>query len=476
MAPRHSDFQASVASLLQDPVLRANLKRGPGNLAASRRAVFPDPVERETSRDIGYALRKRAMDRLPELLEELERNCTRNGIRVHWAETGDEANDIVLDILRRRDVSLVVKGKSMATEETHLNAFLRRHGIEAIETDLGEYIIQLAGETPSHIITPAVHKNKSQIATLLNERLRFDPFTDDPAELTHNVRGVLREAFRNAGAGITGVNFAVAETGTLCLVENEGNGRMCTTVPPVHIAVMGIDKVVERLEDVPPLYSLLCRSATGQRASTYLNLISSPRRSGEKDGPEEVHLVLLDNGRTRIYADPELRQTLRCIRCAACLNVCPVYGRIGGHAYGHAYSGPIGVLLNTQLYGLEEAGAQLGASSLCGACNEVCPVRIPISELILRLRCEAAALKGSPVLGGGSQRKLAERIAWRGWSFLMRHPRLYRLFARAGLPLAVRIPAGAVPPLRAWTRVRTAPRPAPKPLHRRLEELEVDRE
>ncbi len=328
------EFDRNVELALADAQLRRNFAFAMGSFIARRQAVFSDAAQTERLRGQGQALKRRVLSRLPELLEELEANCTRNGIQVHWAETPAVANRLVLDIIERHAATRVVKGKSMVSEEMHLNAFLEKHGVEVVETDLGEFIIQLNGETPSHIIVPAIHKNKQQIARIFHEKVPGAPYTEEVEELNAIARATLRRKFAEAGVGISGVNFAVAETGTLCLVENEGNGRMCTTLPPVHIAVMGLEKVVEKLADLPPLLRLLTGSATGQFITTYVNLISSPRRAGEKDGPTEVHLVILDNGRSRIYADPELRQTLQCVRCGTCLNHCPVYTRIGGHAYG----------------------------------------------------------------------------------------------------------------------------------------------
>jgi L-lactate dehydrogenase complex protein LldF len=334
------DFEANIDGALEDDQLRKNLRKAMDILVDKRRAVFPDAAYLEQLRSAGNAIKRRALQQLPRLLEQLEANCTRNGIQVHWAEDTAQANGIVLDILRRHDAQDIVKGKSMVSEEMHLNRFLEENDIEAIETDLGEFIIQLNHETPSHIIVPAIHKNKDEVAAIFHEKIADTPYTEDVEELTAIARRVLRKRFAAAKVGLSGVNFAIAETGTLLLVENEGNGRMCTTAPEVHVAVMGLEKVIEKLSDVPPLLRLLTGSATGQIITTYVNMITSPRRSGEKDGPKEVHLVLLDNGRSHILADPELRQTLLCIRCGTCLNHCPVYVRIGGHAYGHVYPGP----------------------------------------------------------------------------------------------------------------------------------------
>jgi L-lactate dehydrogenase complex protein LldF len=465
-------FEKNVETALADAQLRRNFAFAMGAFIQRRQAVFSDAEETERLRALGCALKRRALSRLPELLEELEAKCTANGMQVHWAETPAVANRIVLEILEAQAASRIVKGKSMVSEEMHLNAFLADHGIQAVETDLGEFIIQLAGETPSHIIVPAIHKNKAQIAQIFHEKIPGTPYTEDVAELTAIARAALRRNFRETSVGLSGVNFAVAETGTLCLVENEGNGRMCTTVPDVHIAVMGIEKLVEKLADLPPLLKLLTGSATGQRITTYVNMISSPRRPGEKDGPREVHLVILDNGRSRIYADPELRQTLQCVRCGTCLNHCPVYTRIGGHAYGFVYPGPIGKILNPQVAGLDKAGHLAYASSLCGACEEVCPVKIPIPALLRRLRDEShSAAPTSAVPGHGCQRSLPERIAWKGWAFVNTHPRLNRLatalLGRLGSFLP---PAG---PLERWTRCRTDPEFAAKSLHRRAKEAGI---
>jgi L-lactate dehydrogenase complex protein LldF len=462
-------FETDVDRALADAQLRKNFAFAMGSFILKRKAVFSDAAETERLRTLGSAIKQRALSRLPELLEQLEASCTRNGIRVHWAETPAVANRIVLEIIESHAATRVVKGKSMVSEEMHLNAFLATHGIEAIETDLGEFIIQLNGETPSHIIVPAIHKNKAQISKIFHDKVPGAPYTEDVAELTAIARRTLRRRFQEATVGVSGVNFAVAETGTLCLVENEGNGRMCTTLPPVHIAVMGLEKVVERLEDLPPLLRLLTGSATGQLVTTYVNLITSPRREGEKDGPQEVHLVILDNGRSRIYADPELRQTLQCVRCGTCLNHCPVYTRIGGHAYGFVYPGPIGKILNPQVEGLEKAGPLAFASSLCGACEEVCPVKIPIPALLRRLRNESySEAPDSAVPGHGCKQNLAERLAWKGWTLLNTHPRLNRM-----LMVLLRAAGDYLPPVGAlerWMRYRAEPAFAPKSLQRRIKE------
>ena len=331
---------------------------------------------------------------------------------------------------------------------------------------------QLNGETPSHIIVPAIHKNRREIADIFHRKIPNTPFTEKVVELNAIARKVIRQKFYKADVGLSGVNFAVAETGTLCLVENEGNGRMCTTVPPVHIAVMGLEKVVERLKDIPVLLRLLVGSATGQRITTYVNMISSPRRSGEKDGPKEVHVIILDNGRSKIYADPKFRQTLQCIRCGSCLNHCPVYTRIGGHAYGFVYPGPIGKILNPQVEGLKKAGVLATASSLCLACQEVCPVKIPIPDLLRRLRNRMNSAAGDGESTGEISSPLIESVAWKLWAYMNLHPRLLRFVINVLGRAVLRFPRVGV--LRMWSICRTTPKVSPRSLHEMAKHQGVD--
>jgi L-lactate dehydrogenase complex protein LldF len=456
--PGFPAFRRSAVEALRDPELRSNFRRAMDGLMEKRAARFSDPEEWRDLRALGASIRERALARLPELLERLEARCAANGIRVLWAETAEDANALVLGILREHGATRVVKGKSMVSEEMRLNEYLEAHGVESVESDLGEYIVQRDGEKPSHIIMPAIHKNRRQIARVLGARIRGAQAVEEVEALTAIARRTLRRKFFEADAGISGVNFAVAESGTLCLVENEGNGRMCTHVPPVHVALMGLEKVVEKLEDVPPLYSLLCRSATGQAITTYFNMISGPRGPGEKDGPGHVYLVILDNGRSRIFQDEELSATLRCIRCGACMNHCPVYTRVGGHAYEAVYPGPIGKILAPQVEGLGRRGDLLGASSLCGACAAVCPVEIPIVRLLVRLRREAVHENpASPVRGAGEAQSPIERAAWSFWEAAHRHPALYRMLGWAATRLAGRLPG-------------RLPRPAARTLHERIGE------
>ena len=461
-------FRARSKEVVDNPFLRQSFRGAMDFLMSKRAAQFPDPVELETLRTLGEQIRQYNLGKLPELLVQLESNLVRNGIQVHWAETPEEANQIILGLCKKHSAKLMVKGKSMVSEEIELNHAAEAAGIDALESDMGEYIVQLAHEKPSHIIMPAIHKTKEQIAKLFHENVPGVEYTDNVDALIQIGRNVLREKFLEADVGLSGVNFAVAETGTLCLVENEGNGRMCTTAPAVHIAITGIEKIVEKLDHIPPLYSLLTRSATGQNISTYFNMISGPRKAGEKDGPQEVHLVLLDNGRTQAYADEQLRKTLQCIRCGACMNHCPVYTRIGGHAYGTTYPGPIGKIISPHMLGLEATATMATASSLCGACGEVCPVKIPIPELLMRLREESfSAPHENPTMRGqGAGYSATISAIWRGWSLVYRTPALYRLATWLGSRFNWLMPSKQGP----WTSVRTPLKPAPKRLRDMLKE------
>jgi L-lactate dehydrogenase complex protein LldF len=457
------DFRARAHKALGDPQLRKNFRTAMDSLMTKRAAIFSDADERERLRTLGNAIKARALSKLPDLLELLETNLIRNGVKVHWAETVDEANDIVLKIVEAHEAKQVIKGKSMVSEEMEMNDFLAARGVECLEADMGEYIVQLDHEKPSHIIMPAIHKNAVQIGHLFEEKLGVE-YTNDVDHLIQIGRRVLRQKFFEADIGVSGVNFAIAETGTLLLVENEGNGRMVTSVPPVHIAVTGIEKVVENLRDVVPLLSLLTRSALGIPITTYVNMISSPRKEHELDGPQEVHLVLLDNGRSQAFADSELRQTLNCIRCGACMNHCPVYTRIGGHAYGEVYPGPIGKIITPHMVGLKKVPDHPSASSLCGACGEVCPVKIPIPSLLRRLREENVKAPDDPhkvMRGQGSKYSRQERFIWNAWAWLNSSPKVYRLFGFFATRLRSLTPSKVGP----WTQNHSAPKPAARSLH-----------
>ncbi|MFA9218189.1 MAG: LutB/LldF family L-lactate oxidation iron-sulfur protein [Sphingomonadaceae bacterium] len=465
-----ADFHARSRAALDDPKLRRSFRGAMDFLQAKRSVQFPDGDELERLRDLGQAVRQHALAHLPQLLVQLEDKLTAAGVQVHWAEDAEQANQIILAIARRRDAHSIIKGKSMASEEIELNHFMEQHGVRCVESDMGEYIVQMAGEKPSHIVMPAIHKTKQDIGALFEQHIPGTPYSEDVDTLIQTGRGALRQAFVDAEIGLSGVNFAAADTGTLWLVENEGNGRLSTTVPDVHIAIMGMEKVVEKLEHIVPLASLLTRSATGQPITTYFNLISGPRRNGELDGPRELHLVLLDNGRSQAYADQQLRATLQCIRCGACMNHCPVYARIGGHAYGTTYPGPIGKIISPHLLGLEATADLATASSLCGACGEVCPVRIPIPELLVRLRTEANRHPGEqvehPLRGQGAKFKRGEKLVWQFWSGAYARPLAYRLFRWAATRLRVLTPGRQL----GWTQHRAPLVPARRSLADLLDE------
>ena len=462
-------FKDNARLVLADPVLRRSFRGAMDFLTDKRAAQFPDTAAFERLRAVGEGIRRHALSRLPQLLAQLETQLHARGVQVHWAEDADDANRIFLAIAQREHAATMVKGKSMASEEIGLNHRMAEHGIACIETDLGEYILQLDGDRPSHIIMPAIHKTKEDVAKIFAAHVPGEAYTEDVDELVAIGRRALRDQFRNARVGVSGVNFLVAETGSLVLVENEGNGRLSTTVPPVHIAIAGIEKVVEKLAHVAPLYTLLTRSATGQAVTTYLNVIHGPRRDGEKDGPREMHLILLDNGRTQAYREEALRASLQCIRCGACMNHCPVYARIGGLSYGTTYPGPIGAIISPHLADLDSTRDLPTASSLCGACGDVCPVGIPIPDILMKLREAARHRQPAPgqhraLKGQGSARNLAEAFAWKAWRALYAHAPLYRVFAR----LASRLRALAPRWQGGWTDTRSPLRPAPRPLRELL--------
>lgn len=430
----------------------------------------------ERLREMARAIKHEVMEHLDTYIEEFASNVERRGGHVHWAASGDEACRIIVDIAKAAGASAVVKAKSMVGEEIELNHALEAAGIRPVETDLGEYILQLAGERPAHIVAPAIHKTRGDVADLFAAHV--DPRrTEEPERLTRIARLALRRQFEQAGMGISGANFAVAQTGAVVLVENEGNIRLSTTAPGVHVALIGIEKIIPRFEDLAIFLRLLGRSGTGQKLTSYTSILSGPRRPGE-DGPEEMHVVLLDNGRISALADPKMREALYCIRCGACLNACPVYRKIGGHAYGWVYSGPIGALITPQLAGLDRARELPFASSLCGACREVCPVKINIPDLLLHLRAKA---QETPVKSWARLKHAGpprgERTAMRLWSWTMQRPWAYNLgatMARLGQKLLARqgwIARFPVSPASGWTESRDLPALAPKSFRERWKEI-----
>jgi len=409
LTTRH--FRQQSASACRDSNLRAVLDHATRYFMGKRGAALEAFAGRDEHFARARSARLNALSRLPDLLEELERNATAAGVKVHWAADAAEARAIITGIAKAANVRVIVKGKSMVTEEIELNPALEAAGADVWETDLGEFIVQLAGEPPSHIIAPAIHKSRAEVAELFAEKLNLHG--QSIPELTLLAREALREKFLCADMGITGANMAVAETGSVILVENEGNIRMSTTCPPVHVALMSLEKVAATMQDAADILRVLPRSATGQKMSSYVSVLTGPRKEGETDGAREMHLVILDNGRSEVLADPVLREALACFRCGACLNSCPVYQTIGGHAYGSVYSGPIGTLLSSLLLPQDLTRDLPFGCTLCGACARTCPLGINHPKLMLALRQRVANGRANPVSSAHS--------------LLARHPLAYRL-------------------------------------------------
>ncbi|QIN83954.1 iron-sulfur cluster-binding protein [Rubrobacter tropicus] len=456
-------FEASAKTSLADSQLRRNLGKATQTIRRKRAAVVEEMPDWEELREAGRALKERTLRHLDAYLLQLEESVTKAGGVVHWARDADEANRIISGIVREKGANEVVKVKSIATDETKLNEHLESEGIHAFETDLAELIIQLAGETSSHILVPAIHKNRAEIRELFLRELDVEELSDEPKDLANAARLYLRKKFLNAKVGISGANFAVAETGTVAVVESEGNGRMCTTLPPVLVTLMGVEKIVPAWRDFEVFMQLLPRSSTAERMNPYTSFWTGV---SEGDGPEEFHLVLLDNGRTDVLADEIGRQTLNCIRCSACLNVCPVYERTGGHAYNSVYPGPIGAILTPQLVGIGKPGSDSlpYASSLCGACYQVCPVKINIPEVLIHLRGRVVRHKQDR--GGLRERLDPENAAMRAMAKAFSDPELYenaQRLARVGQwPLVRGGKIGSLPGrLAGWTKVRDL-KPVPK--------------
>jgi L-lactate dehydrogenase complex protein LldF len=454
-------FEESAKESLSDSQLRRNLGKATQAIRRKRAVAVDEMPDWEGLREAGRALKERVVRHLDEYLLQLEESVTRAGGEVHWARDAEEANRIIAGIAKEKGAEEVVKVKSIATDETKLNEHLKSEGIRAFETDLAELIIQLAEETSSHILVPAIHKNRAEIRELFLEKLGAHNLSDRPSDLTEAARLYLREKFLKAKIGISGANFAVAETGTVSVVESEGNGRMCTTLPPVLVTLMGIEKVIPAWRDFEVFMQLLPRSSTAERMNPYTSFWTGV---SEGDGPREFHLVLMDNGRTDVLADEIGRQALNCIRCSACLNACPVYERTGGHAYNSVYPGPIGAILTPQLVGIGDPGPDSlpYASSLCGACYQVCPVKINIPEVLVHLRGRVVRHKQDR----GGPRLDPENVAMQMVARVFSDPELYeraQRWARVGQwPFARGGSIGRLPGrLAGWTAVRDL-RPVPQ--------------
>ncbi len=460
MEIRTHAFKANVADALVDRELQRALKGLDGSLVAQRRAAYDRLPEFEALRDIGRDIRDHALRHLDLYLEAYEKNAIASGAIVHWATDASEAREIIAGICRDAGAKIVTKGKSMVSEEIGLNAHLEAAGMEVVETDLGEYILQIRHEGPSHIIAPAIHLTQGQVEAdfrRLHTGLPRDRVLDEAPQLVAEARQILREKFLSADVGITGANFLVAETGSSVIVTNEGNGDLTQSLAKTHIVVTSIEKVVPTLEDLATLLRLLARSATGQEMSCYTTLSTGPRRPGDPDGPEAYHVVLLDNGRSEMLKG-EMREMLRCIRCGACMNHCPVYSAIGGHAYGWVYPGPLGAALNPSLLGVMEAAHLPNASTFCGRCEQVCPMKIPLPKLMRHHR------EADFEAGASGSTSAAYRAGLGLWAAIARRPRLYHLLARFGMAAlgALGRRRGRfrwLPMAGGWTRHRDFPAP-----------------
>ena len=452
------EFQERARQALSDVSLQRAMAKARGGFVDHRRDAVDALPEFDAIRDAARDIKDHVLANLDGYLELYEQKVIENGGQVHWARDADEACRIVAKICKDAEAKTVTKGKSMVSEEIHLNPVLEAAGMTVVETDLGEYIVQLAGETPSHIIAPAVHKTREQITDLFHEHHSPLGYTDRVTQreaLVNEARSVLRERFVAADVGITGANFLVAETGANVIVTNEGNGDLTSCLPRVHIVTAGIEKVIPSLDDLSVLLRVLARSATGQEFSAYTSLYSGPRRTDEMEGPEAYHVVLLDNGRSRLLGG-QYQPMLRCIRCGACLNHCPVYGAIGGHAYGWVYSGPMGSVLTPLLNGFDQAMDLPNACTLNGRCKEVCPVRIPLSDLLLKHRLEQHDRRLNTIFG---------RFLLSAWAWLARRPRLYQGVMALPLWLMHRLGKrrgvlSRLPGLGGWTDSRAFPIPA----------------
>ena len=470
MKPVTKNFDMKSKETLLDPQIQKNLAGLYGGFHSARIKASSDTADWEELQTKGREIKKHVINHLDQYLELLESNVISSGGNVHFAETAEDATKYVINLARKKGVRTVVKSKSMLSEEMSLNEELIKYGIDPYETDLGEYIVQLAEETPYHIIAPAIHKSRQEVSKLFADKIGTN-HTESIETLTLEARDQLRDKFIQADMGITGGNFLVAETGTLALVSNEGNGRMCTSMPPIHVAIVGMEKIIPSMEDLGTFLRLLIRSATGQWISSYVTMVSGPRGSTDIDGPEEFHLVIVDNGRSKMLADPHLREALYCLRCGACLNACPVYRKVGGHSYGWVYPGPIGSIVSPILTGLSDAKDLPFASSLCGACKEACPVKIDIPRMLLYLRNQLAEGKDYP---DQQSVGLGERVVSKLLSSLLSNSKAVGFLLRSANLIATIAPFVRKPFPPSWTKSRESPTLAKKTFVDQWVSLDLD--
>ncbi|MEG9480686.1 LutB/LldF family L-lactate oxidation iron-sulfur protein [Mannheimia indoligenes] len=446
-------FKQRVEQQVNNEVVRKALVKAQETIGANRQRMVDELGNWEEWRDDAKAIRNHVLANLDAYLYQLSEKVTQNGGHVFFAETAEEATNYIKNVAKAKNAKKIVKSKSMVTEEIGMNHVLEAEGIKVVETDLGEYLLQIVGDKPSHIVVPAIHKDRYRIRQEMHDVLGYEG-SETPEEMTAFVRQKIREDFLEADIGISGCNFAVPETGSVCLVTNEGNLRMATTVPKTHIAVMGMERIAPTFKEVDVLITMLARSAVGAKLTAYNTWLTGPRLEGETDGPEEFHLVIVDNGRSKIL-ESEFQEVLRCIRCGACLNTCPAYRQIGGHGYGSIYPGPIGSVISPLLGGYEEFKELPYACSLCTACNSVCPVKIPLAQLILKHREKIADAGLTP---------MAERLSIFGFNFANSHPTLWKVGMNVGAKVASKfIKNGKAPvnfgALGEWTKARDLPQP-----------------
>ncbi|MDL0102042.1 LutB/LldF family L-lactate oxidation iron-sulfur protein [Campylobacter felis] len=459
---------------LNDTQMRENLSNAMHTLQKNRLKVIDDKFKDwQGLRAKAKQAKNNALMSLEERLLEFEKNATKNGIKVHWASSDEDACELIYEIMKQNNISKILKGKSMASEEIGLNHYLEKKGLKAIETDLGEVIIQLDGEVPVHIVVPAIHKNRYEIGKTFQEKLGAE-LESEPEKLNAIARKYLRDEFEGLKLGLSGVNFAMSREGAFWLIENEGNGRMCTTAPDIHIALCGIEKVMESFEDAATMVHLLTPSATGQFIPTYNNIITAPRKNGDLDGPKEVHIVLFDHHRSDMLAHKDYYEALRCIRCGACMNFCPVYDKIGGHSYQTTYPGPIGEVISPNLFGMDKTGDILSFCSLCGRCSEVCPVKIPLADLIRKLRCDKVGQGENPPLGASNAPySKMESFAFSTFANLATNGNKWRFSLSKGhyFNWAVQNFKGVLPVIKKWSAFKELPQ-IKKDLYQEVQNIE----